>query len=115
VTELSVQELTGLVERGEAELVDVRTDEEHSAGHIPGDRHVPIEGLAAAAEELDAARQLVFYYRVGNRSLAAAQAFTASGREAHSLAGGIEAWVDQGQPIEPEDGSVVDPSGLPPR
>jgi rhodanese-related sulfurtransferase len=38
----------------------------------------------------------------------ATQAFRAAGYDAHSMAGGIQRWVDEGLGIEPEDGSVAD-------
>jgi rhodanese-related sulfurtransferase len=112
--ELSPEQVADLVDKGQAELVDVRTDEEREAGRIPGSRHIPLESLTAEAPTLDDSKTLVLYCRSGDRSGAAADAFSASGREAHSLAGGLLAWVEQGRPIEPEDGQVANPSGLPP-
>jgi rhodanese-related sulfurtransferase len=105
--------LAEMLESGEAELVDVRTDEERQASHLPGSRHVPIEALSAEAADLDSTKTLVLYCRSGDRSGAAADAFAASGREAYSLAGGLVAWVGEGRPIEPEGGEVRGPSGLP--
>jgi rhodanese-related sulfurtransferase len=111
--ELPPGRVAELLESGEVELVDVRTDEEREAARIPASRHVPIEALSAEADSLDASKTLVLYCRSGDRSGAAAFAFTASGRDAYSLAGGIQAWVDDELPIEPEDGEVKAPSGLP--
>jgi 3-mercaptopyruvate sulfurtransferase SseA len=51
----------------------------------------------------------LFYCRIGNRSLMAAQAFAGAGFEASSLAGGIEAWLEAGRPVEPEEGFVAEP------
>jgi rhodanese-related sulfurtransferase len=112
--EISPSRVAELLERGEAELVDVRTQEERDAGRIRGSRHVPIDSLSAEADSLNASKTLVLYCRSGDRSGGAADAFAASGREAHSLAGGLLAWVEEGRPIEPEDGEVGHPSGLPP-
>ena len=39
----------------------------------------------------------------------AAQAFREAGYDAYNLAGGIEAWVAEGQRIEPDDGEVRKP------
>ena len=58
---------------------------------------------------------VVLYCRSGDRSGTAAAAFAASGRDAHSIAGGLLAWTEAGLPIEPEDGHVAERSGLPPR
>jgi rhodanese-related sulfurtransferase len=37
----------------------------------------------------------------------AADAFRVAGYDAYNMAGGLEAWVDSGLPIEPADGRVA--------
>lgn len=100
---------------GGAQLVDVRTDGEYAAGHIPGSRHVPLPDVQAEAAGLDRDRPLVIYCRSGERSGMAADAFAASGWDAHSIEGGLLAWADDGLPLEPEGGTVAETSALPPR
>jgi rhodanese-related sulfurtransferase len=112
--ELAPQEVSRLVASGEAQLVDVRTDEEWEAGRIAEARHMPLESLASQVEQLDRSKPLVLYCRGGDRSGAAAQALAASGWEARHLAGGLRAWAEEGLPLEPEDAEVAAPSGLPP-
>jgi len=51
---------------------------------------------------------VVFYCRSGDRSTMPAEAFRASGWEAYTIEGGLTAWAEAGQPLEPEDGEVVD-------
>ena len=104
-----------LVRSGEAELIDVRTAEEHEAGHVPGDRHLPFDALGAEAATLAGEGALIFYCRSGERSAAAAEAFAASGRDAYSLEGGLLAWADAGRSLEPEGGEVATQTALPPR
>ena len=89
-----------MVEGGEAQLVDVRTDEERASERIAGSSHIPLDQLTSRAEEVDRDRPVVFYCRVGERSAMAAQAFEASGFEAHNLAGGVAAWADRGLPLD---------------
>jgi rhodanese-related sulfurtransferase len=108
--ELSPQQVSEL---SGAQLVDVRTQPEWDASRIEGARHVPLERLPAAAEELDRDRPVVFYCRVGERSAMAAEAFRASGWDAHSLAGGLIAWADGGLPLEPADAGVAQHSSIP--
>ena len=96
-----------LVEAG-AQLVDVRESYEYEAGRIAGARHIELERLASQAETIDRERPVVFQCRLGSRSAMAAQAFRAAGYDARSLAGGIQAWVDEGRPLVPEDGHVAD-------
>ena len=99
---------------GGVQLLDVRHPDEHELGHIEGDELVPFDMLSARAESLDRENALVLYCRSGDRSGAAAQALRASGYDAYSIEGGLLAWTEQGLPIEPPDGTVGQPSGLPP-
>ena len=103
-----------LLERGEVELVDVRTPEEWEAARIPGARHIPFDELAARSGEIDRSRSVVLYCRLGGRSSAATQAFRASGWETDSMEGGIVEWAERGLPVEPEGGEIRHPSGIPP-
>jgi len=80
-----------------ARVVDVRRDDEWAEGHIEGAEHLPLDQLAARAEELGEG-PIVFYCAVGERSLMAAQALSGAGRDAVSLAGGIGAWEQAGLP-----------------
>jgi rhodanese-related sulfurtransferase len=96
-----------LVREGDAQLIDVRTPEEVEAGRIEGSLHIELEQLPAQAAELERERPIVFYCRTGARSAMATGAFRAAGYEAYNLDGGLLAWVEGGQPIEPEDGSVA--------
>ena len=82
-----------------ARMVDVRRDDEWAAGHVEGAEHLPLDQLAARADELGAG-PIVFYCAVGERSLMAAQALSGAGRDAVSLAGGIGAWEEAGLPVE---------------
>ena len=111
--EITPEEAADLIEEGGVELVDVRTDPEHGAGHIAGDRHVPLDELAARAAELGTPGTIIFYCRSGDRSAAAAEAFRASGLDAKSIAGGLLAWAGEGRPLEPDDGEVAERSTLP--
>ena len=64
--------------------------------------------LAAAADSFDRDKPLVFYCRSGDRSSMPADAFKEAGFDAYNLAGGILAWKEAGQEMEPEDGEVVE-------
>jgi rhodanese-related sulfurtransferase len=84
-----------------ARVVDVRRNDEWATGHIDGAEHVPLDQLAARAEELGEG-PILFYCAVGERSLMAAQALSGAGRDAVSLAGGIGAWQKAGLPTSSE-------------
>jgi rhodanese-related sulfurtransferase len=98
--ELTPEATQQLVDSGAAALVDVRRDEEWEQARIPGAAHLPLDRLPERAAELDRSRPVVFYCRVGERSLLAADACRASGIEAASMAGGIELWRAEGRRTE---------------
>jgi rhodanese-related sulfurtransferase len=105
--DLSPQQVSELLESGDAELVDVREPYEWEAGRIPGAKHIELEHLAGRSGEIDKDRKVIFQCRVGRRSAMASEAFAASGYDAYNLAGGITAWVEAGLPLEPEGGHVA--------
>ena len=105
--ELAPERVAELHGAGEAELIDVRQDYEHAAGHIANTRHVEINSLTSQAESIPRDRTVVFYCRSGSRSRMAAEAFAQAGWDAHNLAGGLIAWVERGLPIEPSGGEVA--------
>jgi rhodanese-related sulfurtransferase len=98
---------------GGAQVIDVRGDDEHEAGHIPDDRHIRLDQLSEETSGLDRARPIVFYCRAGNRSELPANAFRASGWEAYHVGGGLLAWAEAGLPLDPEDGEVAERPNLP--
>src|SRR5438270_8830103 len=90
------------------QLIDVREPDEREAGHIEGSAHIELIQLPAQAQSVERDRAVVFYCRVGSRSLMAAQAFRASGYEAYTLDGGLVRWVAEGHPLSSPDGYVAD-------
>lgn len=78
-------------------LIDVREDDEHAAGHIPGDRHIQLgDILDRGAHALpEGARNIVVYCRSGARSARAAARLMADDPDLtiRSLAGGHLAWT----------------------
>jgi rhodanese-related sulfurtransferase len=97
-----------ILDAGEAQLVDVREPYEWDAGRIAGARHIELEHLAGRADELDKEKPVIFQCRMGRRSALATDAFRAVGFDAYNMQGGIQAWADEGLPLEPDDGQVAD-------
>ena len=88
------------MQAGEAQIVDVREQDEWDELRIDGPvRHLPLSRLQAEAESIAPSPPVIFQCAVGARSTMAAQAFRASGREAYSLDGGIVAWAAAGLPV----------------
>jgi rhodanese-related sulfurtransferase len=90
------------------QLIDVREPYEREAGHIADSRHLELVNLSGEAATIARDHPVVFYCRVGARSLMAAQAFRAAGYEAYSMAGGLRRWAQEGRPLSPEGGTVAD-------
>jgi rhodanese-related sulfurtransferase len=108
-TEIPPTRAAGLIDRGEAELIDVRRPYEWEAGRIEGARLIELNELTAEAESISKERPVIFYCRSGNRSALAAAAFRQAGWDAYNLAGGLRAWVEHGLPLDPADGEVAEP------
>lgn len=106
-TSVGPAQARALVENG-AQLIDVRADHEWEAGRIACAAHIELGSLTERIGEIARDRPVVLYCRSDNRSDMAAAALAADGFEASVLAGGIEAWVQAGQPIEPEGGYVAE-------
>jgi rhodanese-related sulfurtransferase len=106
--EISTDETARALADGSAQIVDVREPYEREAGYVEGSEHIELQRLAGAAQSLDAERPVIFYCRVGARSLMAAQAFDRAGFEAYSMAGGLMQWAGEGRPLVPENGTVAD-------
>ncbi len=92
----------------EVELIDVREPYEREAGHIEGSRHIELAQLSEQATSVPRGRTVVFYCRLGARSLMAAQAFRASGYEAYSMSGGLVRWAQEERALAPEGGYVAE-------
>ena len=105
--EVTPQRTKELLDSGEAVVVDVREPYEREAGHIEGSRHIELERVAAQAATLPKDQPVVFHCRLGARSAMAAQAFRQAGYDAWSMAGGLQAWHDEGLPVD-GGGEVAD-------
>jgi rhodanese-related sulfurtransferase len=110
VQTFSPPEVRGLMERGEAVLVDVREPFEHHAERIEGAVCEPLGELDVAA--LRAARPgaaLIFHCRSGARSAKAATRFAAeTGEPGRHMEGGILAWKAAGLPTHRTTRAPID-------
>jgi rhodanese-related sulfurtransferase len=106
--EVSTEQTAKALADDSAQVIDVREDYEREAGHVAGTRHVALGQIAGEAESIDPERPVIFYCRVGSRSLMAAQAFRRAGFDAYSMAGGVLQWAGEGRPLAPDGGTVAD-------
>jgi rhodanese-related sulfurtransferase len=87
-----------------ATILDVREDDEWTAGHIAGSVHVPLSQLPARAADIPPTDPLVVVCKVGARSARVTAWLAGQGRQAANLVGGLDAWADAGRPLVTDDG-----------
>ncbi len=85
-------------------LLDVREDDEWTAGHIEGAQHIPLGQLGERLAELPTGRRVVAVCRSGGRSGAAVRALKQRGYDAENLDGGVTAWSKAGLPLVDDAG-----------
>ena len=94
---VAVEDLGGLLESGEIDLIDVRESEERDAGYIPGSRHIPYRLLRAYGASVANGRTIVTICESGSRAAIAASVLIAAGVDARPvLGGGIADWERRG-------------------
>ena len=99
---LSPLEATLMINREDAMVLDVREPAEWSKGHIPNARHIPIGQIEKRLAELDKfkAKPIIVSCATGSRSGSACATLRKAGFEkVFSLAGGLPAWEQAGQPL----------------
>jgi len=100
---VTASEATMLINRENAQLIDVREANEYIAGHLVESRNIPAASLAERAGELQQfkERPLILVCQSGARSQAAC-ATLAKLRfvRVHNLEGGIAAWSEAGLPLK---------------
>jgi len=81
--------------QGGALLVDVRTPQEYSAGHIEGAVNIPVSELGARLPELgEKQRSVVVYCRSGARSARAKALLESKGFTSVVNLGGMNRWPE---------------------
>ncbi|MCX8020289.1 MAG: rhodanese-like domain-containing protein [Chitinophagaceae bacterium] len=85
-----------MLKKNNVVLIDVRTPEEFSQGHIPGARmidYLQTETFRKELNRLDKNKTYLLYCRSGNRSKQAMQEMIQSGfKNVYELKGGIKSW-----------------------
>jgi rhodanese-related sulfurtransferase len=82
-------------------LLDVRSQEEFAAGHLPGAVNIPLDQLPARLQELKAHDQIVVYCLSGARSVQAIDFLRQqSFQHIEHLTGDFTEWQANGLPVE---------------
>lgn len=94
---------TRLINRENAAVLDVRTEEQYRNAHIRGARHLPLNVLKDSDKALKKLRDkpILLYCADGTQSPKTASWLAAQGVEpVYLLAGGLRAWQDEQYPVE---------------
>jgi rhodanese-related sulfurtransferase len=83
----------------DAVVLDVREDDEWTAGHAPDAVHIPLGELAGRLGELPSDSNLYVVCRGGGRSARATAYLNANGWEAVNVDGGMKSWHAAGRPL----------------
>lgn len=97
-TSLTPEEFKASIEKSNTQLVDVRTAEEHSQGHISGSVNIDVkqEGFVEkAVATLNKKETVALYCRSGRRSKTAATQLSKAGFTVVELDGGYNSWQEK--------------------
>jgi len=88
--------------KGLVVVLDVRPQEEYSAGHLPGAVNIPIQELAKRLKELPRRKEVIAYCRGPYclMSYDAVSLLRKKGRKARRLQAGLPEWRAAGLPVE---------------
>jgi hydroxyacylglutathione hydrolase len=101
VNQLDIAEFRDRGSRNGAQVIDVRSPEEWSHGHLPGAVHIPLAALPDRLDEIDPSRPVVLQCRGGGRSSIATSLLMSRGlTNVANLKGGYDEWVAEGLPTE---------------
>lgn len=95
--EESIDDLAGFAP---GSLIDVRSPEEFADGHVPGAVNVPLDDVLSHPSRHGGGDTVHVICASGRRSAMAADAMIAVGVPAVSVAGGTQAWMQAGRPVD---------------
>jgi rhodanese-related sulfurtransferase len=111
IVDVNVEQAAAMLARGEAVVLDIRTPEEHAAGHIAGATNLNYHAkdFAERLGGLDRDRVYVMHCATGRRSTRALELFKEQGfRNVHHLRVGFEGWKAAGQEVRRVEAARAD-------
>lgn len=104
LTRIEAADLQRRMQSEDIVLIDIREPSEYAREHIRGARLVPLAAIDSHDFDAETHKMAVFTCRSGNRTAMNAARLLAKGfREAHMLAGGLDAWKRAGLPVHRND------------
>lgn len=100
---LTCAQFAELINNPEVQLVDVRTMDEYTEGHIAGSLIIDVkdENFASLVDEqLAKNKRVAVYCRSGRRSRTAADILVKKGFKVYNLDKGILNWMEEGREVE---------------
>lgn len=99
--ELSAAEAKTMLDRGQAQLFDVREVWEWITTRIPGATLIPMGEVVQRMQEIPKDRPVIIHCATGQRSAKVTDALRQAGYErVYNMAGGIVAWANEQFPVE---------------
>ena len=86
----------------QAYLLDVREDDEWTAGHAPDAQHIPLGSLGERVDQVPRDQEIYVICRAGSRSARAVAALNSAGWQAINVADGMQGWESAGRPMTSE-------------
>ena len=86
-------------------LLDVREDDEWTAGHAPGAVHISLGQLGGQADQVPKDQPVYVICRAGSRSARATQVLGANGWDVTNVSDGMQGWEAAGRPMVSESGA----------
>ena len=99
---VSSQQLTNLVNKDGALVLDVRDAKEFREGHITGSKNIPFSTLQSKLAEIEKHKEkpVVLVCKMGQHAGAAGRVLTVAGfKDVRRLTGGVSAWKADGLPL----------------
>ncbi len=90
--QVDVEAVLAAPENQRAFVLDVRTSQEFSAGHLPGAVNIPVDELRSRLEEIPRDREIAAYCQVGQRGYLATRILRQSGFSASNIGGGYKTY-----------------------
>lgn len=103
IRNMNTSQFEKYIQHGDVQLIDVRTLEEYSQGHIRGAINIDVlndKFIENVKRDIDRTKSVAVYCRSGKRSEKACKILKSNGFKPINLIGGIIEWQNSGRPIE---------------